>query len=97
MKVIEIFESIQGEGGRRGQLSIFIRLADCNLNCSFCDTDWKGGEEMSIKEILQDIKHFKSRWIIWTGGEPTLQLTEEIVAKIIVKLQIIANMFYRSR
>jgi organic radical activating enzyme len=37
--VNEIFESIQGEGGCSGQLSIFIRLANCNMNCTFCDTD----------------------------------------------------------
>jgi len=79
MKVNDIFYSIQGEGGRSGEASIFIRLSDCNRNCWFCDTDWEKGKEMTLPEILKQIKPYKSRWIVWTGGEPTLQLTNEAV------------------
>ena len=43
LNVNEIFYSLQGEGGRTGQASIFIRLAKCNLACSFCDTDFERG------------------------------------------------------
>jgi len=77
LKVKEIFYSLQGEGGRQGAASIFIRLSGCNLKCDFCDTDFSGGEEMSWEEILQHIRQFPCRWIVWTGGEPTLQLTDE--------------------
>jgi organic radical activating enzyme len=35
----EIFSSIQGEGYLAGRRQIFIRLSDCNLDCSYCDTD----------------------------------------------------------
>ena len=38
--VIEIFSSVQGEGKYLGCRQIFIRLADCNLNCAYCDTDF---------------------------------------------------------
>jgi len=79
MKVREIFYSIQGEGGRAGEASIFIRLADCNLNCWFCDTDWSWGNDMSIEEIKNEISKFNCEWIVWTGGEPTLQLTNDIL------------------
>jgi 7-carboxy-7-deazaguanine synthase len=79
MKVREIFYSLQGEGSRAGEASIFVRLANCNLDCWFCDTDWSFGETMTIEEIEKEISQYKSKWIIWTGGEPTLQLTEEIV------------------
>lgn len=78
--VNEIFYSLQGEGGRTGQASIFIRLAKCNLACSFCDTDFERGVKMSLNEILDEIGKYGCRWIIWTGGEPTLQLTDAIVA-----------------
>lgn len=79
--VNEIFYSLQGEGGRSGSPSIFIRLTQCNLACSFCDTDFFVGTEMSFEEIYEVIKKFSSKWIIWTGGEPTIQLTDEILQK----------------
>lgn len=81
MKLIvkEIFYSLQGEGGRVGEPSIFIRLTKCNLACSFCDTDFAEGDEMSVVEILDAIKAFETKWIIWTGGEPTIQLNDEIL------------------
>ncbi|MDD2244116.1 MAG: 7-carboxy-7-deazaguanine synthase QueE [Dysgonamonadaceae bacterium] len=80
LKVNEIFYSLQGEGGRVGEASIFIRLSGCNLNCEFCDTNFVEGEMMSLDEILNAIKYYNSHWIIWTGGEPTLQLSEKVVS-----------------
>jgi 7-carboxy-7-deazaguanine synthase len=75
----EIFSSIQGEGGRAGAPSIFIRLAKCNKNCSFCDTDWSEGEVWSINQIHDYISRFDPYWIVWTGGEPTMQLTNGVI------------------
>ena len=80
LNVNEIFYSLQGEGGRTGQASIFIRLAKCNLACSFCDTDFERGVKMSLEEVLKEIEHYNCKWIIWTGGEPALQLNDKIVA-----------------
>jgi organic radical activating enzyme len=37
--ISEIFSSIQGEGFLAGRRQIFIRLCECNLDCSYCDTD----------------------------------------------------------
>ena len=49
MKVIEIFDSIDGEGIRTGQCATFIRLAGCNLRCSYCDTVYSlFGEEHPV-------------------------------------------------
>ncbi len=79
LSVKEIFYSLQGEGGRTGEASIFIRLSRCNLACSFCDTDFEEGKSMTLPEILSEIEQYPCRWIIWTGGEPTLQLNEETV------------------
>ena len=36
--VNEIFDSIDGEGKKAGQLATFIRLCGWNLRCSYCDT-----------------------------------------------------------
>lgn len=80
LNVNEIFYSLQGEGGRAGQASIFIRLAKCNLACSFCDTDFERGVKMSLEEVFKEIEKYNCKWIIWTGGEPALQLNDKIVA-----------------
>lgn len=82
MKLIvnEIFYSLQGEGGRAGEASIFIRLTKCNLACSFCDTDFEEGQEMSLDQILEEIRKYPCKWIIWTGGEPTIQLKDDHLA-----------------
>lgn len=79
MKVNEIFYSLQGEGARIGEPSIFIRLAGCNLTCLFCDTEFESFNEMGLKEIEKEISTFDGKWIIWTGGEPSLQLTGDTV------------------
>ena len=63
MKVIEIFDSIDGEGIRTGQCATFIRLAGCNLRCSYCDTVYSlfGEEtpceytEMTVDEIISKV------------------------------------------
>jgi 7-carboxy-7-deazaguanine synthase len=75
MKVNEIFYSIQGEGTLVGVPSIFLRFTGCNLRCSFCDTTYayKKGTEMSVQEILHEIKKFACTTICLTGGEPLLQ------------------------
>ena len=36
--VSEIFSSFQGEGLFAGRRHVFLRLAGCNLRCSYCDT-----------------------------------------------------------
>lgn len=85
LKVVEIFHSIQGEGRNVGRSAVFVRLSDCNLNCDFCDTDWSKGNAMTPLEILAEVHKYSSpadypnNLLIWTGGEPTLQLTEEII------------------
>ncbi|MDO5035957.1 MAG: 7-carboxy-7-deazaguanine synthase QueE [Porphyromonas sp.] len=80
MRVVEIFKSIQGEGANTGRLATFVRLAGCNLNCWYCDTEWRHGIDMSLEEITRRVEALGCRFLIWTGGEPTLQLTEEVVA-----------------
>jgi len=80
LQVNEIFYSLQGEGIRAGEPSIFIRLTGCNLKCTFCDTNFSTGNDMGIDEILKVIeKYLPCKTIVWTGGEPTLQLTNSIV------------------
>ena len=77
MKIVEIFDSIDGEGIRTGQPATFIRLAGCNLRCTYCDTTYAlfGEEtpceytEMTIEEIVSKVNRNYNR-VTLTGGEP---------------------------
>jgi 7-carboxy-7-deazaguanine synthase len=79
LKINEIFYSLQGEGLRQGEPTLFIRLSGCNLNCTFCDTKyaWEKGRHMSLEQIRDSVVSLKKRhlfsWICLTGGEPLLQ------------------------
>lgn len=79
LKITEIFPSVQGEGLRQGEPTIFIRLSGCNLKCSFCDTKyaWKEGQQYSVDQVLEEVRKirqsFPAQWICITGGEPLLQ------------------------
>lgn len=78
MKIVEIFNSIDGEGKRAGQLATFIRTAGCNLHCGYCDTPYaqkaETGTEMTISDILKELEREEPpKRITLTGGEPLLQ------------------------
>ena len=84
MQVVEIFQSVQGEGTLLGVQMIFIRLWGCNMSCNWCDTKYSWAPEFKNKttrtmytpeELAKYIKtNFPEHieWINFTGGEPTL-------------------------
>lgn len=78
MKVSEIFYSIEGEGIEIGRPEVFVRLAGCNLRCIWCDTKYalQNGKEMSVKEIVEEVRKYPCKSISITGGEPLLQKKE---------------------
>ena len=73
----EVFLGIQGEGLDVGLPCLFVRLAGCNLRCSYCDTSyaWErdGAREMTIREILDEVASRRPNIVEITGGEPLLQ------------------------
>lgn len=81
-RINEIFQSLQGEGRNTGRAAVFIRFAGCNLRCPFCDTDFTDYREMSDEEILSAIAAFPSRFVVITGGEPTLQADERLITML---------------
>jgi 7-carboxy-7-deazaguanine synthase len=86
----EIFATVQGEGLSVGTPAIFVRLAECNLRCSWCDTkytwDWAAYDktketiELSVDDILSRVNEQTSgsetKTVVFTGGEPLLQQDE---------------------
>ena len=89
MRVVEIFKSIDGEGIRAGFPVTFIRLAGCNLKCSYCDSQYAcqgvlGYPDMSIEQIVRKVYELGCKRITLTGGEP---LIHEDVTKLIYVLR----------
>ena len=81
-KVNEIFYSLQAEGFYAGHAAVFIRLCGCNLQCPWCDTKYHTKGDFYTKEELEAKVDYlthgdKDAIIVFTGGEPTLQLKDE--------------------
>jgi len=88
MRVTEVFLTLQGEGARAGEPSVFVRLSGCSVKhaCALagveCDTEFESGEPFDLPGLTARVSQVggSCRWIVWTGGEPTDQLTPEMVA-----------------
>lgn len=79
-KINEIFYSLQGEGHFSGRPAVFVRFSGCNLKCPFCDTDFRNHTDYTIEQLLDNIEQYKNcRFVVLTGGEPTLQVSQELV------------------
>ena len=89
LKVSEIFgPTFQGEGPSTGTRAAFIRLAGCNLHCSWCDTpytwDWRKYDPqsevkvMSLDSIVEQAHAMDSNLVVITGGEPLIQNRESL-------------------
>lgn len=94
----DIFYTIQGEGYWSGRAAVFCRFSKCNLwtgreqdrasaVCNFCDTDFVKGERIELEDLASII--FRSwPWaahkpmVVFTGGEPLLQLDERLIQKV---------------
>lgn len=90
LPVIEEFISLDGEGPTAGELAYFVRFADCNLRCSWCDTaySWDGTTQVQHKtpqQIYDAILASGIRNVTLTGGEPLIQ------ADILPLLQLLAD------
>jgi len=85
----EIFATVQGEGSSIGVPSVFVRLAECNLRCTWCDTkytwDWANYDkktetnELPVDEVVTRVLAEAGpevRTLVITGGEPLLQQDE---------------------
>tara|TARA_B100000287_G_scaffold216108_1_gene203923 strand:- start:906 stop:1499 length:594 start_codon:yes stop_codon:yes gene_type:complete len=71
--IVEIFNSVQGEGYHSGIPHVFIRFGKCNLSCEWCDTEFNEFTEIDMAEIVDEVLSFNCKRVIFTGGEPALQ------------------------
>jgi 7-carboxy-7-deazaguanine synthase len=81
MFLIEIYKSVQGESSWAGLPCIFVRLAGCNLRCSWCDSTYTftGGKKMTEDEVMEEVERLAPvKLVEITGGEPLLQARELI-------------------
>lgn len=88
--VTEIFKSIQGESRNAGYPALFIRLSECNLRCSYCDTKYAypKGEKISIDDIIHQVKKYPAlHHIAITGGEPLLQDNVNVLIEKLILLR----------
>lgn len=80
-KIVEIFQSIQGEGKYVGVKQVFVRFFECPMHCVWCDTPHSIGDttrefqEYSFDEIARKIDELREgcHSVSLTGGEPLLQ------------------------
>lgn len=74
--LMESFYSIQGEGYHSGRAAFFIRLAGCDVGCSWCDVkeSWDANDHslVSIANIIDDVIASGTDFVVITGGEPTM-------------------------
>lgn len=87
INIIEKFKSIQGEGIHSGLPTFFIRLAGCNLRCSYCDTKYAYGQgkKMSIRLIVAEARTQGINLICITGGEPLNQKNAKVLINSLLR------------
>ncbi|MFT4754580.1 MAG: 7-carboxy-7-deazaguanine synthase [Salibacteraceae bacterium] len=86
LPIMEEFLTIQGEGANAGKVAYFIRLAGCDVGCSWCDVkeSWDKSlhPEKTVSEIVQKAKESGAPNVVVTGGEPTLYDLSELTSAL---------------
>ena len=86
LPVMEEFLSVQGEGANAGQVAWFIRLAGCDVGCTWCDVkeSWDANIHpvKSVDELVVAAKKSGATNVVVTGGEPTLYVLDELTSRL---------------
>lgn len=97
LPMVEIFETVEGEGTRAGYPTTFVRLFHCNLRCTWCDTTYSYAPAKpvfyaTIPQIVQEVTKFPNKYICLTGGEPLIHgVKSECLITELAKLEDIED------
>jgi 7-carboxy-7-deazaguanine synthase len=84
--VMEAFYTVQGEGHHTGKASYFIRLAGCDVGCTWCDVkeswDVTPSQFKNIHQLVEEASGVPSRLAVITGGEPFIYDLEELINQL---------------
>lgn len=84
--VMEVFPTLQGEGKFTGHPAYFIRLAGCDVGCSWCDVkeSWPADEfpVLSAQEIAEGAAESGHKLAVITGGEPCMYDLTALTAEL---------------
>lgn len=75
IKLIELMNTWQGEGPNTGRQMLIARFKHCSMKCPYCDTWIKMKTSIEGLYSIDDINLAlsKTRGLMLTGGEPTLE------------------------
>ncbi len=94
LPVMEAFYTIQGEGFHSGKPAYFIRLAGCNVGCTWCDVKESWDPNLhpvkKIGEIVSEAVSNPSKFVVITGGEPTMYNLEHLVNQLHAQSRYVA-------
>ena len=86
LPLMELFHTLQGEGFHTGKPAVFIRLAGCDVGCLWCDVkeSWNpDNHQITLeKDIIKKVLNFKTKFVVITGGEPSLHNLDNLVEEL---------------
>ena len=86
LPVMESFYTLQGEGMYHGTAAYFIRLAGCDVGCSWCDVkeSWDAEEHAEIEEndLVELAMKSGTKIVVVTGGEPLMYNLDSLTTKL---------------
>lgn len=77
LPMVEVFQTIEGEGMAAGFPTTFVRVYNCNLRCTWCDTPYSYAPEKpayyaSVADTVGEVERFGNPRVCLTGGEPLM-------------------------
>jgi 7-carboxy-7-deazaguanine synthase len=88
LEIVEKFFTLSGEAPSPGKPVYLVRFSKCNLNCVYCDTEYRNEANFSfsIQELIADIADAVNEYpavdILFTGGEPLIGERQSALEKI---------------